>query len=323
MLQQTQVTTVLGYYARFLARFPEVADLARAHADEVMAMWSGLGYYSRARNMHRCAQDVVALHGKKFPETAELLKNLPGIGLSTAAAIASFCFGERVAIFDGNVKRVLTRVLGFDEDLAVGGHEKKLLLIASRLLPENDLKKTMPRYTQGVMDLGATLCVPRKPQCLICPVSDMCKGFAAGNPEKYPVKTKKLNRSALRLSLLWAQRPDGSVWLERRPATGIWGGLYCLPVFDSEESLLTYLPEPIRLHIERLATFKHVLTHKDMYLSPLAVQFKSDQHMPIASQEVQADVKADMNAVVKARWYPAHEWAQLGLPSPIRRLLES
>ncbi len=323
MLQQTQVTTVLGYYARFLVRFPDVADLAKAHADEVMAMWSGLGYYSRARNMHRCAQDVVAAHGGKFPETAELLKTLPGIGPSTAAAVASFCFGERVAIFDGNVKRVLTRVAAFAEDLAIADSENKLLLIASSLLPENDLQQAMPRYTQGVMDLGATLCTPRKPQCLICPVRDICKSFAEGNPEKYPVKTKKLKRSALRLSLLWAQRPDGSVWLERRPVTGIWGGLFCLPVFDSEESLLAYLPESSRLNIETLATFKHVLTHKDLYLSPSVVPFESAQQMPDASQEARPSDKPDVNAVVKARWYALHEWPQLGLPSPIRKLLES
>ena len=311
MLQQTQVITVLNYYAQFLERFPVVADLANAQLDDVLAMWSGLGYYSRARNLHRCAQAVVVLHGGSFPKSFELLKTLPGIGPSTAAAIASFCFAEKVAILDGNVKRVLTRVMGFDDDLATGKNEKKLWLIATDLLPEKNLPQTMPRYTQGVMDLGATLCTPRKPQCLVCPVNDICQGFSESNPEKYPVKTKKLKRSVEHLSLLWAQCPDGSVWLERRPATGIWGGLYCLPVFENDESLLAFLPACNRSHIQQLATFKHVLTHKDMHLSPLIAGFSANQEMPTS----------DLDA--KGRWFSTADWPQLGLPAPIRKLLES
>ena len=169
MLQQTQVATVLGYYARFLDRFPDVRALAAAPQDEVLGLWSGLGYYSRARNLHRCAQDVVALHGGEFPRSAELLQTLPGIGRSTAAAIASFCFGERVAILDGNVKRVLTRVLGFGEDLASAANERRLWDQAQALVPERG--EDMPAYTQGMMDLGATVCTPRKPRCLFCPSS--------------------------------------------------------------------------------------------------------------------------------------------------------
>ena len=310
MLQQTQVVTVLGYYARFLDRFPTVADLAIAQPDDVLALWSGLGYYSRARNLHRCAQDVVALHGGQFPRTAELLQTLPGIGPSTAAAIASFCFAERVAILDGNVKRVLTRLLAFAADLAVGKNEKQLLQIANSLLPEKNLTQTMPRYTQGVMDLGATLCTSRKPQCLICPVQDICQGFAQGQPEKYPVKTKKLKRSVEHLSLLWAQRPDGAVWLERRPSPGIWGGLYCLPVFGDEEALLAFLPDHSRSRIQSLAAFKHVLTHKDMHLSPLIAGFSASQKMPPTDGVV-------------GGWFLRGEWQLLGLPAPIRKLLEN
>lgn len=226
MLQQTQVITVLEYYARFLQRFPEVGDLAAAKTDDVLAMWSGLGYYSRARNMHRCAQQVIALHAGQFPRTALQLQTLPGIGPSTAAAIASFCFAERVAILDGNVKRVLTRVLAFSGDLAVGAQEKALWRMASDFLPTDDLEEAMPRYTQGLMDLGATVCTLRKPSCGSCPIQVMCRGLKSGDAEKYPIKTRKLKRGAQSLSLLLAQRPDGSVWLERRPASGIWGGLY-------------------------------------------------------------------------------------------------
>ena len=210
-----------------------------------MALWSGLGYYSRARNLHRCAQDVMALHGGQFPRSAEQLQTLPGIGRSTAAAIASFCFGERVAILDGNVKRVLTRVLGFSGDLAQSANERALWSQATDLLPHEDLAQAMPRYTQGLMDLGATVCTGRQPKCLLCPVQALCRGRAEGQPEKYPVKTRKLKRSTQALSLLWAQRPDGSVWLEKRPATGIWSGLYCLPVFESDEELRALVPESL------------------------------------------------------------------------------
>jgi A/G-specific adenine glycosylase len=258
MLQQTQVVTVLDYYARFLERFSTVAELASAQPDDVLALWSGLGYYSRARNLHRCAQDVVALHGGQFPRSAVLLQTLPGIGPSTAAAIASFCFSERVAILDGNVKRVLTRVLGFSGDLSSGKNEKQLWVIANSLLPEKNLTQTMPRYTQGVMDVGATICTSRQPQCLICPVQNICKGYAQGEPEKYPVKTKKLKRSVEHLNLLLALKPDGSVWLERRAAKGVWGGLYCLPVFESETALMAFVPAPVQARLQYLPTFKHV-----------------------------------------------------------------
>lgn len=161
MLQQTQVVTVLGYYERFLARFPDVQSLAAAEEGEVLAFWSGLGYYSRARNLHRCAQQIVDLHGGEFPQNAERLAQLPGIGRSTAGAITSFCFSERVPILDANVRRVLTRVLGFTADLALAKNERLLWDQAQALLPVSDLYSAMPRYTQGLMDLGATVCTPK------------------------------------------------------------------------------------------------------------------------------------------------------------------
>ncbi|MBA2723118.1 MAG: A/G-specific adenine glycosylase, partial [Methylibium sp.] len=172
MLQQTQVTTVLAYYARFLERFPDVAALAAATPDDVLAAWSGLGYYSRARNLHRCAQVVMAEHRGRFPASAEQLATLPGIGRSTAAAIAAFCFDERAAILDGNVKRVLTRVLGNGCDLAVATHERALWRQACELLPHDGAD--MPAYTQGLMDLGATVCLVRRPNCLACPLQSLC-----------------------------------------------------------------------------------------------------------------------------------------------------
>ena len=312
MLQQTQVATVLDYYERFLQRFPTVGALALAEQDEVLALWSGLGYYSRARNLHCCAQDVVALHGGAFPRSALQLQTLSGIGRSTAAAISSFCFGERVAILDGNVKRVLTRVLGFSADLAESANEKALWQLATALLPEQDLPAAMPRYTQGLMDLGATVCTGRKPQCLLCPVQALCVGSASGAPENYPVKTKKLKRSAQALSLLWAQKPDGSVWLEKRPSAGIWGGLYCLPVFDSDEALQAVLPERLDGSLQALPHFLHVLTHKDLHLAPWIAGFGADQPLP----------EAMTSASRSGAWFSAAAWPGLGLPAPIRKLLQ-
>jgi A/G-specific adenine glycosylase len=306
MLQQTQVTRVLDYYPRFLARFPDVRALAAAELDEVYACWSGLGYYSRARNLHRCARDVVALHGGEFPRTAAVLQDLPGIGRSTAAAIASFCFGERVAILDGNVKRVLTRVLGFDADLAVAANERRLWEQAQELLPRREVRECMPRYTQGLMDLGATICLPRNPACLLCPVNGLCGANREGSPERYPVRTRTLRRSAESLWLLQAGSEDGAVWLEKRPPTGIWAGLYCLPVFGSAAALGSALDGHAQAQWREQPPFVHVLTHKDLHLHPVTVRVRREAMQSRAGA-----------------WVARADFGKLGLPAPIQRLLEA
>ena len=307
MLQQTQVVTVREYFARFMTRFPTVSDLAAAHQDEVLGLWSGLGYYSRARNMHRAAQDVVALHGGVFPRDSETLQTLPGIGRSTAAAVASLCFGEPIAILDGNVKRVLTRYLGFKDDLASSKVEKELWAIAQTMLPQRDVTNAMPRYTQGVMDLGATVCTPKKPQCAQCPVADACAAKAEGQPEAYPVKTRKLKRTSEQVWLLQAVTRDGDVWLMQRPQTGVWAGLYCLPVFESFDALLAALPAKYHVQLEEGGVFKHVLTHKDFYLHPVELTLSSAVKLGAAMGE--------------AQWVAEADWPTLGLPAPIRKLL--
>jgi A/G-specific adenine glycosylase len=304
MLQQTQVATVIDYFARFLARFPDVAALAAAPQDEVLGLWSGLGYYSRARNLHQCAQDVVTRFGGAFPRTAEQLQTLPGIGRSTASAISSFCFGERVAIMDGNVKRVLTRVLGFSADLASSANERKLWDLATELVPAHEAD--MPAYTQGLMDLGATVCLPRSPSCLVCPLEDVCVARREGRPESYPVRTRKLKRSAQSLWLLWAQTREGQVWLLKRPPKGVWASLYCLPVFDSREALEDVVPARYRNALNDAPAFLHVLTHKDLHLHPVCVT-----------------LPAHARACGEGDWIAADAWPPLGLPSPIRKLLES
>ena len=309
MLQQTQVATVLGYYPRFLQQFPDVASLAAAPEDAVLALWSGLGYYSRARNLHRCAQAVMALHGGRFPETAGVLATLPGIGRSTAGAIAAFCFSQRVPILDANVRRVLTRVLAFGEDLAVAKNERALWDLATDLCPDPcdlDLLDAMPRYTQGMMDLGASLCLPRKPACLLCPLQDGCQAARAGNPEDYPVRTRKLKRSAQAWWLLLAQDSQGRISLGKRPSSGIWAGLYSPPVFEDaaalEAAVLARWPQG-GVELEHQPAFLHVLTHRDLHLHPVLARIASAESEP-------------------GDWYTRAQWTAMGLPAPVRKLLE-
>jgi A/G-specific adenine glycosylase len=257
--------------------------------------------------MHRAAQEAVALHGGVFPRDSETLQTLPGIGRSTAAAVASLCFGEPIAILDGNVKRVLTRYLGFKDDLASSKVEKELWAIAQTMLPQRDVTNAMPRYTQGVMDLGATVCTPKKPLCTQCPVADVCVAKAEGQPEAYPVKTRKLKRTSEQLWLLHAVTREGDVWLMQRPQMGVWAGLYCLPVFESFDALLAALPAKYHAQLLEGAVFKHVLTHKDLHLHPVELVLSSA-----------VKLGATMG---KAQWVAGADWPSLGLPAPIRKLL--
>ena len=312
MLQQTQVSTVLAYYGRFLQRFPDVEALAAAHQDEVLALWSGLGYYSRARNLHRCAQAVVADHGGRFPASSATLATLPGIGRSTAAAIAAFCFGERCAILDGNVKRVLGRALGFGDDLAELRHERALWCEAEALLPDEGIEA----YTQGLMDLGASLCSLRKPSCDACPLAGLCVARAEGRPEAYPVKTRKLKRGRREHVLLWLAQGD-ALWLVQRPQTGVWAGLWSLPEFDSDEALWALAAGwPATVGEGRpLAVVQHTLTHFDWTLRPV--------HWPLPDRLTTALRRVVELSLPAGRWVARGDALAMGLPAPIRRLLEA
>jgi A/G-specific adenine glycosylase len=307
--QQTQVKAVLGHYARFLDRFADVRALAAAAPGDVLAAWSGLGYYGRARNLHRCAQVVVAEHDGEFPATSEALARLPGIGRSTAAAIAAFCFGERVAILDGNVKRVLARVLAFDADLADARAERSLWDAATALLPRQGIAS----YTQGMMDIGATLCRVRAPHCLLCPVRGVCAAARDGAPERYPVKSRRLVRG--RRDNVWLElRWRDAVFLVEREAAGVWAGLWSLPELaggDDFAALGVAWPGEGEL----LAPFVHGLTHFDWHLQPARWTFP-------------AALAADALAPLVARW-PSGRWIAvddalaLGLPAPLRKRLQA
>ncbi len=310
MLQQTQVATVLDYYLRFLQRFPDVAALAAATLDDVLALWSGLGYYSRARNLHRCAQVVMSEHAGAFPRSAAVLAELPGIGRSTAAAIAAFAFGERAAILDGNVKRVLTRAIGFDADLAVAANERALWQQAQALLPERGIEP----YTQGLMDIGATLCSARAPRCAACPLAASCVARAQGRPEHYPVKTKKLKRGARSNALLWLTDAQQRIWLTQRAPSGVWAGLWTLPLFDSIDALRALAADwPGRS--EALTPIAHALTHFDWRLEPWR------HELP---RRVSAERRGQIEAALGAgRWLTREQALALGLPAPVRKLIST
>jgi A/G-specific adenine glycosylase len=314
MLQQTQVATVLDYYPRFLQRFPSVQALAAAPLDEVLALWSGLGYYSRARNLHRCAQAVVRDHGGAFPGSAASLQALPGIGRSTAAAIAAFCFGERAAILDGNVKRVLARLLAFDADLAAAAAQRALWAQAEALLPPRDVDV----YTQGLMDLGATVCTARNPGCDRCPLAACCAAKAQGRPTAYPVKTRRMRRGERTDTLLWLTQGD-AVWLVRRPEQGVWAGLWSLPELgpaDAAQALTAGWPGQGRW----LDPVVHALTHRDWTLQPL--HWALPPRLGAARRDrLAAALQASLAAATDSRWWPLEQALGLGLPAPVRRWL--
>jgi A/G-specific adenine glycosylase len=306
MLQQTQVTTVLAYYERFLQRFPTVRALSEAPLDEVLAAWSGLGYYSRARHLHRCAAEVVQRFGGEFPRSAQLLQTLPGIGRSTAAAIAAFCFQERAAILDGNVKRVLARVLAFEGDLAQAAQERLLWQHATALLPEGP--EDMPAYTQGLMDLGASLCAVRNPGCGDCPVRELCGARARGIQRELPVKTRKLRRTVRQSWWLWLQSPQG-LWLVQRPPQGVWAGLWTLPLFDAQAPAVAWA-QGVDAAWHALPPIEHALTHFDWVLHTAAARVE------------RALSEAEAARLGAGRWVALQALEDVALPAPLRRLAE-
>jgi A/G-specific adenine glycosylase len=230
MLQQTQVTTVIAYYERFMERFPDIAALAGAPLDVVLHLWSGLGYYARARNLHRAAIEIVSRHNGVFPEVLADVESLPGIGRSTAGAILSLSLGQRHPILDGNVKRVLTRWAGIEGFPGTRQVELKLWELAERLTPD----ERSAAYTQAIMDLGATVCVRSRPLCTACPVARECLARAQGSQERLPGPRPRKARKQKAAHVVIAVESGGAVLLERRPPSGIWGGLWSFPQFENE-----------------------------------------------------------------------------------------
>ena len=303
VLQQTQVVTVITYYERFLQRFPTVFDLAKASTDEVLGLWSGLGYYSRARNLHRCAQQVVTDFGGEFPADSLTLAQLSGIGPSTAAAIASICHRERVAILDGNVQRVLARHEAFEGDLSVAASIRSLRELAQLRLPPS---RDMPIYTQAIMDLGATVCTPRQPRCGDCPVASDCRALAQTKVHILPIKTRKTSRKSQSIWMLMVTHPKNGVWLQQRPESGIWSGLYCFPSFDTRDELLAVLPDKTQKLLQEHKPRLHVLTHRDLHLHVCQLRWPQEYAWP-----------------GPGHWFNRQACVRLGLPKPVRDWLDS
>ena len=305
MLQQTQVATVLPYYERFLARFPTVAALAAAPEEDVMRLWSGLGYYARARNLHRAAREVVERHGGVFPATFDALAELPGVGRSTAGAIAAFASGERRAILDGNVRRVLARHAAIEGDPSSAAVHAELWRVAEERLPEADIEA----YTQGMMDLGAGICTTRAPACLLCPVAADCIARAEDRIAELPGKRARRQAPRRRISML-VVLSAGEVLVEKRPPAGIWGGLWSLPEAPPDADLEAELVRRWGIgaaRLDALPPFEHAFTHFTLEVVPWRVALAAT---PPAPREPGTS------------WLALAEVAGAALPSPVKALLQ-
>lgn len=306
MLQQTQVSAVIGYYAKFMARFPTIADLANATQDEVLQHWSGLGYYSRARNLHHAAQTMMDEHAGQFPQDFNTIQTLSGIGRSTAAAIASFAFNQVQTILDGNVKRVLARHFAISGWTSAPKTEKTLWQLAESLLPQSD----MVAYTQGLMDLGATICTRSKPKCTACPLVSTCMAYQQQLTTVLPTPKPKKSIPEKSTTML-ILRQGNEVMLVKRPATGIWGGLWSFPEIDDHEQqdyvALALSQFGINTTVDApLATISHVFTHFKLHIKP--------QLLSVNKYALQA---REANAV----WLDIEDALGAAIPTPVRNIL--
>jgi len=313
MLQQTQVSTVIPYYHRFLQQYPTVKTLAAAPVGQVMSLWAGLGYYTRARNLHRCAQVIARQHRGIFPDDVKSLAALPGIGPSTAAAITAFAYGTRAAILDGNVKRVLCRVFGVEGFPGSQAVERQLWQLAAGLLPERDIEA----YTQGLMDLGATVCTRTKPRCDACPMQARCIAHATLRTAELPMRRTKKITPEKRSVMLWVTY-EGELLLEQRPPIGIWGGLQSLPElerlggnpeaadwFAEARTVLADMGEIAQLSV--LPDFVHAFTHFRLRVTPLRITL-ARRHW-LAAQD-------------SYHWRAITALESAALPAPVRKLLQ-
>ena len=285
MLQQTQVSVVIDYFARFTQAFPTVRDLAFADEEDVMQLWAGLGYYSRARNLHAAARMVMDTFHGSFPKTSQELECLPGVGRSTAAAIASFCFDEPVAILDGNVKRVLSRVIALDEAIDKSAGTRILWQYAQALVSRQE----PGIYNQAMMDLGAMICTRTAPKCLHCPIGEFCRAHQLGKERSYPVKTPPKKRPE-RTCSMYVYRKGGNVWLVRRTQKGVWQGLWSLPEVAPADGG----------KVVQVSHFTHDFTH-----------YRLQAHIC----EVHAAPQGE------GRWVRCADIAQTALPTPVKKIL--
>jgi A/G-specific adenine glycosylase len=312
MLQQTQVAAVIPYYLRFMDAFPTLADLASASIDRVLGFWSGLGYYARARNLHRAAQTVMEKHQGQFPVHFDAVLALPGIGRSTAGAILAFSTEQRHAILDGNVKRILCRHEAFDAAPNTADSLDRLWAIAEQYTPH----KQIAQYTQAIMDLGATLCTRTKPRCPDCPLQKSCKAYKLDRVSDFPIRIQKPKKPIQERFFLMIQSPQGFL-LYQRPSTGIWGGLWSFPEWPvstaSKKQIMAYCQSLLKIPFKLLSlpTLQHHFTHYQLTLKPLLLSASTlKKHSPLFEN-------------FPTRWCTSEMVNTLGLPAPIKRLLLS
>ncbi|MCW8854380.1 MAG: A/G-specific adenine glycosylase [Gammaproteobacteria bacterium] len=306
MLQQTQVATVIPYFERFISRFPDISDLALANQDEVLHHWSGLGYYARARNLHKAAQQICDLYEGVFPEDFEQVLALPGIGRSTAGAILAQAAGQRHAILDGNVKRVLARYHGIEGWPGKASVQEQMWQYAEQHTPETRLAD----YTQAIMDLGATLCRRSKPDCKACPVSMECVAFNEGRVTELPTPKPRKTLPVKSARMLILLNNDNQVLLEKRPPTGIWGGLWSLPEMDLNADISSFCEQQWRFKVSDIQEgeiFRHTFSHYHFDILPCRLRVKNPE------QSVMED-----GGIV---WYNTSQPDQRGLAAPVKSLL--
>ena len=306
MLQQTQVTTVIPYFERFMAELPTVKALANADEDTVLHLWTGLGYYSRARNLHKTAKLVCTQHKGKFPNSVEQLSELPGIGRSTAGAIVSIAFKKPAAILDGNVKRVLARFHTVDGWPGQSAVAAKLWHYAQAHTPT----ERVADYSQAMMDLGATLCTRSKPGCLLCPINGDCLGHQQGDAVNYPGKKPKKTLPIKHTQMLIIQNPDGDIMLEKRPPSGIWGGLWSLPQLERDQCAEEFCSNTLDekpTAIETWPHYRHTFSHYHLDIHPVLITLS---HQPSLIMEAERQL-----------WYNIRQPQTIGLAAPIKKLL--
>lgn len=325
MLQQTQVQTVIPYYQRFMQRFSDIQTLASATQDEVLAHWSGLGYYARGRNLHQAAQLIVARHQGQFPQDYDAILALPGIGRSTAAAILAQAFAQPYAILDGNVKRVLSRYYAIEGWPGGKKIEQQLWQQAEALLAAVPNSR-LADYTQAQMDLGATLCTRSKPRCDQCPIQQDCQAWQLGEVNRFPTAKPK-KTLATKQACCWILRNSlGQVWLQPRPASGIWGGLYSLPETPLAQAggLELEMLEKFESSVQSLIewpSLKHSFSHYHLMIYPLEVKLNDQARITQAQINEAPPPYADALAT-SGRWFDLAEALTLGLPAPIRQIIE-
>lgn len=309
MLQQTQVKTVIPYFERFLDHFPSITDLANAHEDEVLSLWTGLGYYARARNLHLAAKQIVSQHSAEFPDNLEKLQSLPGIGRSTANAILAIAFQKKATILDGNVKRVLMRLCAIEGTSTQTQVVQQLWEIAEKYTPE----KRADDYTQAIMDLGATICTRSKPLCVMCPVSKGCKAYLQNRQMEFPQRKihKKIPTRFVNL-LIFHDKKHHQVLLEKRPPVGIWGGLWSFPECSIEEDIKKWCKDVLNFKViamKSLPDFKHVFSHFQLNITPIYIYQYDQKNRIMDSQQY--------------IWYKLDEPTARGFSSPVKRLLQT